>query len=185
MDGINLFGLISLVSLVYCLPLSIIVEGAQWGPGYAAAVKAVGSAKILTYLAISGLFYHLYNQVSQAPPFCGQLTVAGFVYGSGTWYCARDFQRWEYHETCGGGHLKHSLLQKSRLCTQCHRLLRCCSGYTSLFIGQRQSGRKQEKERFIGRDCKQSTHTSLPLVFSTSSSFSVTHVSISMFFFSG
>lgn len=51
------------MSLLYCLPLSIIVEGSKWGPGYAAAVEAVGSTTLLTYLAISGLFYHLYNQV--------------------------------------------------------------------------------------------------------------------------
>ncbi len=29
-DGINLFGLISIASLLYCAPLAVICEGAQW-----------------------------------------------------------------------------------------------------------------------------------------------------------
>lgn len=62
-DGINLFGLISLVSLLYCAPAAVYFEGSQWIPAWNAAVEKVGKTKMLQLLALSGVFYHLYNQV--------------------------------------------------------------------------------------------------------------------------
>jgi len=62
-DGINLFGLISIVSLLYCAPAAVYFEGSQWMPAWNAAVEKVGKAKLLQLLALSGAFYHLYNQV--------------------------------------------------------------------------------------------------------------------------
>lgn len=62
-DGINLFGLISIVSLLYCAPAAVYVEGSQWLPAWNAAVEKVGKTKMLQLLAMSGVFYHLYNQV--------------------------------------------------------------------------------------------------------------------------
>lgn len=66
-DGINLFGLISIVSLLYCAPAGYIMEGAQWLPAWNAAVESVGKQKMLQMLALSGVFYHLYNQVRVSP----------------------------------------------------------------------------------------------------------------------
>eukprot|EP00210_Caulerpa_lentillifera_P005849 g5593.t1 len=63
-DGINLFALISFVSLLYCLPLAIVVEGGQWASAWSASVQAIGGQRLWFLLATSGLFYHLYNQAS-------------------------------------------------------------------------------------------------------------------------
>lgn len=63
-DGINLFGLISLVSLLYCAPAAFIAEGSKWAPAWDAAVLTLGAAPFYQLLAWGGLFYHLYNQAS-------------------------------------------------------------------------------------------------------------------------
>lgn len=63
-DGINLFGLLSIVSLLYCAPAAVFVESAQWGPALSAAAAKMGAAPFYQLLAWSGLFYHLYNQAS-------------------------------------------------------------------------------------------------------------------------
>lgn len=63
-DGINLFGMISIVSLFICAPAAFVVEGAMWGAAAQAAVDQVGGMALYQSLAVSGLFYHLYNQAS-------------------------------------------------------------------------------------------------------------------------
>ncbi|KAL6751807.1 triose-phosphate transporter family-domain-containing protein [Haematococcus lacustris] len=63
-DGINLFGLISIASLFYCLPAALVIESAQWGPAWQAAVAKLGTTQFCQTLAWGGLFYHLYNQAS-------------------------------------------------------------------------------------------------------------------------
>ncbi|CAI0393523.1 unnamed protein product [Linum tenue] len=65
-DGLNLYGLISLVSFVYLLPVVILVEGSQWVGGYKNAIVAVGGRSMEFYgmVLCSGIFYHLYNQSS-------------------------------------------------------------------------------------------------------------------------
>lgn len=63
-DGINLFGLISLVSLLYCAPAAVYMEGAMWATAWDAAVLKLGAAQFYQMLAWGGLFYHLYNQAS-------------------------------------------------------------------------------------------------------------------------
>lgn len=62
-DGINLFGLISIVSLVFCVPAAIWAESHMWGAAWQAAVANMGPLPFYQLLAASGLFYHLYNQV--------------------------------------------------------------------------------------------------------------------------
>lgn len=64
-DGINLFGLISIVSLFICAPAAYFMEGSQWAVAWQAATARVGEKKLWQMLAAGGLFYHLYNQVSQ------------------------------------------------------------------------------------------------------------------------
>lgn len=64
-DGINLFGLISIFSLVYCAPLALVMESTKWPALWdAAVVKMGGTPALLQLLAVGGLFYHLYNQAS-------------------------------------------------------------------------------------------------------------------------
>ena len=62
-DGINLFGLISIVSLLFCVPLAVVCESKTWASCWALGVSRVGEAGLYKMLALSGLFYHLYNQV--------------------------------------------------------------------------------------------------------------------------
>jgi solute carrier family 35 protein E1 len=62
-DGINLFGLISIVSLVYCAPAAFFMEGGQWAAAWQAAADKLGLQAFVQLLALSGVFYHLYNQV--------------------------------------------------------------------------------------------------------------------------
>ncbi|KAG2489028.1 hypothetical protein HYH03_012466 [Edaphochlamys debaryana] len=72
-DGINLFGLISIASLLFCAPAGIYFEGSTWKGAWEAAVaKAGGSAvPVLQLLGWGGVFYHLYNQLSYMVLDCG------------------------------------------------------------------------------------------------------------------
>ena len=62
----NLFGLIAIAALVFCVPLAVIMEGGKWGAAYQGAISKVGKDIFLRDMALAGLFYHLYNQVSRA-----------------------------------------------------------------------------------------------------------------------
>ena len=45
--------------------MAYFVEGSTWAAGWSAAASALGSdAKFVQLLALGGVFYHLYNQVS-------------------------------------------------------------------------------------------------------------------------
>ncbi|CAI9786070.1 unnamed protein product [Fraxinus pennsylvanica] len=64
-DGLNLYGWISIISLLYLFPVAVFVEGSQWVAGYDKAIASIG--KPLTFylwVILSGVFYHLYNQSS-------------------------------------------------------------------------------------------------------------------------
>ncbi|GMH00682.1 hypothetical protein Nepgr_002521 [Nepenthes gracilis] len=64
-DGLNLYGWISIVSLIYLFPVAIFVEGSQWLQGYHRAVEAIGKPMTFyIWVLLSGVFYHLYNQSS-------------------------------------------------------------------------------------------------------------------------
>ena len=63
-DGINLYGILGIIGLFYLAPAAYMIEGAQWSAGYAAAIAKVGEQKLWQMLFLSGIFYHLYNQVS-------------------------------------------------------------------------------------------------------------------------
>lgn len=43
MDGINLFGLISICSLIFCIPVSFLLESHAWPQAASVAVAALGS----------------------------------------------------------------------------------------------------------------------------------------------
>lgn len=65
MDGVNLFGLISIASLIFCIPAAIIIESSHWPQAASAAATALGSTSaLLQLLLVGGIFYHFYNQVS-------------------------------------------------------------------------------------------------------------------------
>ncbi|KAG2451660.1 hypothetical protein HYH02_003440 [Chlamydomonas schloesseri] len=63
-DGINLFGLISIASLIYCLPASLYFEAGIWKSMWEASVLKTGEWGTAQLLLWGGLFYHLYNQLS-------------------------------------------------------------------------------------------------------------------------
>ena len=63
-DGINLYGILGIVGLFYLVPAAVYMEGSQWAAGWSAAVAKVGAEKLYQMLFLSGIFYHLYNQVS-------------------------------------------------------------------------------------------------------------------------
>ena len=63
-DGINLYGILGIVGLFYLVPAAVYMEGRQWAAGWSAAVAKVGAEKLYQMLFLSGVFYHLYNQVS-------------------------------------------------------------------------------------------------------------------------
>ncbi|KAF2288102.1 hypothetical protein GH714_004402 [Hevea brasiliensis] len=64
-NGLNLYGWISILSLFYLFPVAVVVEGSQWIQGYHKAIEAVGkSSTFYIWVMVSGIFYHLYNQSS-------------------------------------------------------------------------------------------------------------------------
>jgi len=69
-DGINMFALLSIISIFITLPGALFFEGFkggvyQWGAMAQAGMDALGgSLGFFRLLAVSGLFYHLYNQAS-------------------------------------------------------------------------------------------------------------------------
>lgn len=63
-DGINLFGLISIASLLYCTPAAILMEGSKWSGAYNVALAETGRNEFFKQMAAAGIFYHLYNQFS-------------------------------------------------------------------------------------------------------------------------
>ncbi|KAJ1420934.1 Triose phosphate/phosphoenolpyruvate translocator [Sesbania bispinosa] len=64
-DGLNLYGWITIISLLYLFPVAIFVEGSQWIPGYYKAIEAIGKpSTFYIWVLVSGVFYHLYNQSS-------------------------------------------------------------------------------------------------------------------------
>lgn len=62
-DGINLFGLISIVSLLFCAPAAFAAESHAWAGAWDAAAAKMGAGALVQLLAVGGVFYHLYNQV--------------------------------------------------------------------------------------------------------------------------
>ncbi|KMS99813.1 hypothetical protein BVRB_1g016650 [Beta vulgaris subsp. vulgaris] len=64
-DGLNLYGWISIISLLYLFPVAVFVEGSQWVQGYHKAIETIGKPMTLyLWVMLSGVFYHLYNQSS-------------------------------------------------------------------------------------------------------------------------
>ncbi|CAH8380964.1 unnamed protein product [Eruca vesicaria subsp. sativa] len=64
-DGLNLYGCISILALVYLFPVAVFVEGGQWVQGYHKAIASVGKpSTFYIWVLLSGVFYHLYNQSS-------------------------------------------------------------------------------------------------------------------------
>ncbi|TKY49599.1 Xylulose 5-phosphate/phosphate translocator [Spatholobus suberectus] len=64
-DGLNLYGWITIASLLYLFPVAIFVEGSQWIPGYYKAIETIGkTSTFYIWVLLSGVFYHLYNQSS-------------------------------------------------------------------------------------------------------------------------
>lgn len=64
-DGLNLYGWITIISLLYLFPVAVLVEGSQWVAGYHKALGTIGNpSTFYLWVLVSGIFYHLYNQSS-------------------------------------------------------------------------------------------------------------------------
>ncbi|KAL6565770.1 hypothetical protein OROHE_004825 [Orobanche hederae] len=64
-NGLNLYGMISIISFLYLFPVAVFVEGSQWVSGYHKAILAIGKpSTFYLWVMLSGIFYHLYNQSS-------------------------------------------------------------------------------------------------------------------------
>lgn len=64
-NGLNLYGWITILSFFYLFPVAIFVEGSQWVPGYHKAIATIGTpSTFYLWVMLSGVFYHLYNQSS-------------------------------------------------------------------------------------------------------------------------
>ncbi|XP_065854521.1 xylulose 5-phosphate/phosphate translocator, chloroplastic [Euphorbia lathyris] len=64
-NGLNMYGVISIISLIYLFPVAVYVEGSQWVQGYHNAIAGVGKASTFyMWVMVAGIFYHLYNQSS-------------------------------------------------------------------------------------------------------------------------
>ncbi|XP_010942965.1 xylulose 5-phosphate/phosphate translocator, chloroplastic [Elaeis guineensis] len=64
-NGLNLYGWISIISLLYLFPVAVFVEGSQWLGGFQRALSALPSPwTFYWWVLLSGIFYHLYNQSS-------------------------------------------------------------------------------------------------------------------------
>ncbi|CAI5508760.1 unnamed protein product [Closterium sp. Naga37s-1] len=65
MDSTNLYAYISILSLLYCIPPAILMEGPKLlAGGFTDAIAKVGMTKFLSDLFWVGVFYHLYNQLA-------------------------------------------------------------------------------------------------------------------------
>lgn len=64
-NGLNLYGWITILSLIYLFPVAVFVEGSQWVAGYHKAIASIGNpSTFYLWVLVSGIFYHLYNQSS-------------------------------------------------------------------------------------------------------------------------
>ncbi|XP_059277981.1 xylulose 5-phosphate/phosphate translocator, chloroplastic [Lycium ferocissimum] len=64
-DGLNLYGWITIISFLYLAPVAVFVEGSQWVAGYHKALATIGNPNTFyLWVLVSGIFYHLYNQSS-------------------------------------------------------------------------------------------------------------------------
>ncbi|KAK4379588.1 hypothetical protein RND71_001450 [Anisodus tanguticus] len=64
-DGLNLYGWITIISFLYLAPVAVFVEGSQWVAGYHKALGTIGNPNTFyLWVLVSGIFYHLYNQSS-------------------------------------------------------------------------------------------------------------------------
>ncbi|XVE93177.1 hypothetical protein REPUB_Repub01dG0167800 [Reevesia pubescens] len=64
-NGLNLYGWIAIISLLYLFHVAIIVEESQWVQRYHKAIETVGKASTFyRWVLLSRIFYHSYNQSS-------------------------------------------------------------------------------------------------------------------------
>merc|ERR1712224_1034853 len=57
-DGINFYGVISIISMLYLAPVALVVEGSKWSAGWAAALgSGFTPFDLVKLIGASGLFY--------------------------------------------------------------------------------------------------------------------------------
>jgi len=62
LESTAVYAYTTLISVFFCLPLALIIEGPTLKAGVQAAIAEVGAQNFYTALLAVGLFYHLYNQ---------------------------------------------------------------------------------------------------------------------------
>ncbi|CAD7696063.1 unnamed protein product [Ostreobium quekettii] len=62
LESTAVYAYTTLISVFFCLPLALIIEGPTLKAGAQAAIAKVGAQNFYTALLAVGLFYHLYNQ---------------------------------------------------------------------------------------------------------------------------
>lgn len=81
LHGISLYGLMSFVALLFCLPVALLVEGSRWKPAYQTVAGSIGHKELLKLIALAGILYHAYNQASYMVLDTG-LTALGLSVGN-------------------------------------------------------------------------------------------------------
>jgi Triose-phosphate Transporter family len=66
MDGVDLFGLICIASLVLCMPLALYFEGRLWPQALRTVHEVGGFAMLFSQFLASGVLYFLASQCSYA-----------------------------------------------------------------------------------------------------------------------
>jgi len=62
----NLFGVLTVMSFLYALPLALIMEGGKVASTWGAAVAVTPASKIIRYTIETGLYFYLYNEVAMS-----------------------------------------------------------------------------------------------------------------------
>ncbi|KIZ06023.1 hypothetical protein MNEG_1930 [Monoraphidium neglectum] len=62
LDSTAVYAYTTLISMLICVPIALVMEGAGLGAGAQAAIAKVGESRFYLDLFLVGLLYHLYNQ---------------------------------------------------------------------------------------------------------------------------
>ena len=67
MSPLNLYNWVTIVALMFCLPLAIYFEGPTLAAGIQQAIAVKGKTEFLMALASVGFYYHMYNRRVPSP----------------------------------------------------------------------------------------------------------------------
>lgn len=64
MNAPNLYAVLTILSTALLLPFSLVAEAGRARPAWNAALRVMAMPKLLLWIALSGLFFYLYNEVA-------------------------------------------------------------------------------------------------------------------------